>query len=209
MTKSILNTLVLAAPLLIASGCDGVVKMRPDPLYCDGTEKYTCPTGRHCDTVKHSCEEGEESATSPDLRPSGTMCNGQEVDLQSDRNHCGNCTTQCSDVQGCIRGTCQLTTDECTTTKACTGGKTCKQGEFAKYCQFTCQGYNLPLKNGQAVGTFGNDPCGAGGMGGGGINCLVRSCKPGQAIGPKGQEDTNDCQSATAKREGDGVMYCQ
>jgi hypothetical protein len=129
------------------------------------------------------------------------------VDLQNDDAHCGDCNTQCSDTQSCIAGTCQLVIDECTATKACPNGQTCKQGQFAKFCQFTCQGYNLPLKNGQAVGTWGNDPCGAGGMGGG--HCPTRSCKPGQAIGPKGQEDTNDCQSATAKREGDGVMYCQ
>lgn len=67
--------------------------------------------------------------------PGRTQCRGKCVNLQSDRNNCGQCSNVCSDEEQCLAGTC------CNFQKTC-GSRCCGPNEF-------CAGQDLCRTIGQ------------------------------------------------------------
>ena len=78
-----------------------------------------------------ACDTGSEDPGATDTGlvtttedTGATMCDGQEVDLQTDKNHCGACDNACHgsavddpnldlDTQACVAGECQTAWDLC------------------------------------------------------------------------------------------------
>jgi len=122
------------------------------------------------------------------------LCDGTCVDFQTDKSHCGSCTTACAASQACTSGHCECPNLGLLCGTACVDAKTDHDhcGDCAKACGATqtCQAGLCACAGGQtACGDAcvdpltSNDNCGSCGM-----QCSGgRSCEAGACACPQGQ----------------------
>jgi Stigma-specific protein, Stig1 len=144
------------------SACNGVcVDMNTDPNHC-GSCATVCPSGQVCSSGQCICSDGRApcggtccasgySCMNEICCLSGqTNCGGVCVDMNSDPNHCGSCTTVCPSGQVCSSGQCICADGQapCGESKTCcASGYSCVSGMCCPSGQTPCNGACVDMKN--------------------------------------------------------------
>ncbi len=85
--------------------CEGSLDLQSDIDNC-GQCNFACPSNDQEEFASVSCQQGQCLVECVD--EDTTYCDGADacIDLQSDRNHCGQCNFSCSGGQVCCEGNC-------------------------------------------------------------------------------------------------------
>ncbi|MEW5896558.1 MAG: hypothetical protein AB1668_02605 [Nanoarchaeota archaeon] len=110
------NVCPIATPLCAGGKCtaqatcnDNIKNQDETDVDCGSSCPSKCAVGKSCNAGS-DCSSGKctnnvcEAVCAPGL----TLCNGQCVNLQTDKDNCGSCGTVCSNGQVCSNGACTL-----------------------------------------------------------------------------------------------------